>query len=288
MKNTNNTSKVRRANKKIAATICAIFAATAMVTGIAVFTASANTIESAPARISTAFFFFLKADTVDTAKTEKTETAPKTEKTEKAAQPEEKKADDTVNANGKHPGESGYNYQTVADTNNTQPAVKQAQSVLEVQAEPTAEVVKHPGEAGCNYVNENGKHPGESGYNYQPVVEQTAAATTPTSVFSGEFVDVNNKNIVLTVAKADMYDTAYCTVNIAQGNGKYTVYNFMAPVYEDKMYYAGGTVTEITYDANGTVVESKVVDSNHTGHVVMTKEGYVWVDSDETHCVFAY
>ena len=137
-------------------------------------------------------------------------------------------------------------------------------------------------------MNENGKHPGESGYNYQPVVEQTAAATTPTSVFSGEFVDVNNKNIVLTVAKADMYDTAYCTVNIAQGNGKYTVYNFMAPVYEDKMYYAGGTVTEITYDANGTVVESKVVDSNHTGHVVMTKEGYVWVDSDETHCVFAY
>ena len=137
-------------------------------------------------------------------------------------------------------------------------------------------------------MNENGKHPGESGYNYQPVVEQTAAATTPTSVFSGEFVDVNNKNIVLTVAKADMYDTAYCTVNIAQGNGKYTVYNFMAPVYEDKMYYAGGTVTDITYDANGAVVESKVVDSNHSGHIVMTKEGYVWVDSDETHCVFAY
>ena len=284
--NTNNTTKVRRTNKKIAATICAIFAATAMVTGIAVFTASANTIESAPARISTAFSTTVKADTVDTAKTEKTETAPKTEKTEKAAQPEGKKADDTVNANGKHPGESGYNYQGVAETNDNAQAQQQAPAAEQTQQ--AAEIEKHPGEAGCNYVNENGKHPGESGYNYQPVVEQTAAATTPTSVFSGEFVDVNNKNIVLTVAKADMYDTAYCTVNIAQGNGKYTVYNFMAPVYEDKMYYAGGTVTEITYDANGTVVESKVVDSNHSGHIVMTKEGYVWVDSDETHCVFAY
>lgn len=282
MKNTNNTSKVRRANKKIAATICAIVAATAMVTGIAVFTASANTIESAPSRISTAFSTMVKAET------EKTETAPKTEKTEKAAQPEEKKADDTVNANGKHPGESGYNYQGVAEANTNNNAQAQQQAPAAEQTQQAAEIEKHPGEAGCNYVNENGKHPGESGYNYQPVVEQTAAATTPTSVFSGEFVDVNNKNIVLTVAKADMYDTAYCTVNIAQGNGKYTVYNFMAPVYEDKMYYAGGTVTEITYDANGTVVESKVVDSNHTGHVVMTKEGYVWVDSDETHCVFAY
>ena len=283
MKNTNNTTKVRRTNKKIAATICAIFAATAMVTGIAVFTASANTIESAPARISTAFSTTVKADTVDTAKTEKTETAPKTDKTEKT---EEKKADDTVNANGKHPGESGYNYQGVAETNDNAQAQQQAPAAEQTQQ--AAEIEKHPGEAGCNYVNENGKHPGESGYNYQPVVEQTAAATTPTSVFSGEFVDVNNKNIVLTVAKADMYDTAYCTVNIAQGNGKYTVYNFMAPVYEDKMYYAGGTVTDITYDANGAVVESKVVDSNHSGHIVMTKEGYVWVDSDETHCVFAY
>ena len=239
MKNTNNTTKVRRTNKKIAATICAIFAATAMVTGIAVFTASANTIESAPSRISTAFATTVKADTVDTAKTEKTETAPKTDKTEKT---EEKKA---------------------------------------------AETEKHPGEAGCNYVNENGKHPGESGYNYQGVVEQTAA-TTPTSVFSGDFVAVNNTNTVLSIVKADMYDTAYCTIKVAQDGGKFRVYNFMAPVYEDKIYYAGGTVTDITYDANGAVVESKVVDSNHSGHIVMTKEGYVWVDSDETHCVFAY
>ena len=285
MKNTNNTSKVRRANKKIAATICAIVAATAMVTGIAVFTASANTIESAPSRISTAFSTTVKADTVDTAKIEKTETAPKTEKTEKAAQPEEKKADDTVNANGKHPGESGYNYQGVAETNDN--AQAQQQSPAAEQTQQAAETEKHPGEAGCNYVNETGKHPGESGYNYQGVVEQTAA-TTPTSVFSGDFVAVNNTNTVLSIVKADMYDTAYCTIKVAQDGGKFRVYNFMAPVYEDKMYYAGGTVTEITYDANGTVVESKVVDSNHTGHVVMTKEGYVWVDSDETHCVFAY
>lgn len=293
MKNTNknNTTKVRRTNKKIAASICAVIAATAMVTGIAVFSASANTSEIAPVR--SAFSITVKPDTADTEKTQKPETENKTDKTEKsentqkAAQPEQNKKDEAVNANGKHPGESGYNYQTVADTNNTQPAVKQAQSVLEVQAEPTAEVVKHPGEAGSNYVDENGKHPGESGCSYQAAADEKTDVT-PTAVFSGDFESVNGRGIVLTVAKADPYNTAYCTVKVPNGENSYIVYGFLATVYEDKMYYAGGTKTEMVYDEKGNIVEGKQIDANHEGHIVMTKEGYVWVDSDESTFTFAY
>ena len=52
MRNTKNTTKVRKTNRKIAATVCAVIAATAMVTGIAVFTASAKTIECKTSSLS--------------------------------------------------------------------------------------------------------------------------------------------------------------------------------------------------------------------------------------------
>ena len=94
---------------------------------------------------------------------------------------EKEKADEEVNENGKHPGESGYQYYE------NEQAAKDAQADEEVnengkhpgesgyqyyeneqaadEEEPCVDG-KHPGEAGCHYVDENGKHPGEAGCNY--------------------------------------------------------------------------------------------------------------------------
>ena len=94
MKNTNKVNNIvkeettvrsRKTNRKFIASVCAVVAATAMITGVAVFTASAEPIKSAPDRTITA-----------TIKMEKTD-------------PAEKQADQ-VDQNGKHPGEAGYRY----------------------------------------------------------------------------------------------------------------------------------------------------------------------------------
>ena len=288
MKNTNNnnTVKVKRTNKKIAASVCAVVAAAAMATGIAVFTASANTSDKSPVK---PFFSSISVqDMTELYKaenTEKKDTSDKTEKpgdTQKSAQPQTNNKDNEVNQNGKHPGESGYNYQPVAQTNNTASVQQKAPLVIEVQ--PASEQVK---QQAAPAQTQTPTAPAANTNDKQPAAE-TNNAVAPTEIFSGKFTDVNNKDIVLNIAKADMYNTAYCMVNIAKGNGEYAVYSFMANVAEDKMYYTGATVTEITYDAKGEIVSSKALEDKHEGHIVMTKEGYVWVDSDGTHCVFAY
>ena len=91
----NKTTKTRRTNRKFIASICAVVAATAMITGIAVFTASADPIKGAPeTKISS---------TIPMEKTEK-----ETKKDEAKQEVKTETKDETVNV--KHEGEAGYNY----------------------------------------------------------------------------------------------------------------------------------------------------------------------------------
>ena len=181
-----NASKVRKANKKFVAAICAVITATAMITGVAVFNASASDAIEAPTKpISTIVTVANenaqktakadnKADGTKTAFSSEIKLEPKAEINTEAAQ----KSTDAV----KHPGESGYYYaQNESAAQKSTDAVKHpgesgynyAQN--ESAAQKSTDAVKHPGESGYYYAqNESAaqkstdavKHPGESGYNY--------------------------------------------------------------------------------------------------------------------------
>ena len=285
-----NTAKARRTNNKFIASICAVIAATAMVTGIAVFSASASEISSAPAKPAVTAAAQVKAPVAAEVKTE-----------EKAAV----KAEDTVNENGKHPGESGYGY---TDEENAQPrmlgfnfeAVKRNYELYEQQqaagkqaeaktaeseqseANQTVEQAsegKHEGEAGCNYVNENGKHPGESGYGYN---EKKQGTLFPSDIYN----DVNGTNASLEIATYDGI-TCYCTVTLPNGIGRQVIYGFMGTANGSTMEYTGATKNDRTIDENGAIINTTLIEKNHYGTVNRTEKGLVWQDIDGNSCVFA-
>ena len=148
--NNTKTAKIKNAHRKAFTTFCAMLAATAVITGIAVFTASATQIKSAPEKTSTSVTMAAKPTTTTTTTT--TSSAVTTTTTKQA------QATAETNKNGKHPGEAGCNYNE--DLEN---------------AQMTNAYGKHPGECGFGYfearenadvTNAYGKHPGEAGYCY--------------------------------------------------------------------------------------------------------------------------
>ena len=188
-KNT-KTAKIKNAHRKAFTTFCAMLAATAVITGIAVFTASATQIKSAPEKNAVAL-------TTTTTTTTSATTTTTTKQTQATAE---------TNKNGKHPGEAGYRYDenqqnAMATTTVKTTAAPIYTYVAPVQTAPVtttttkaavttqvAEAVtnangKHPGEAGCNYnedienaqmTNAYGKHPGECGFGYDEARENAA------------------------------------------------------------------------------------------------------------------
>lgn len=85
--------KARKTNGKIAASVCAAFAALAMVTGLAVFSVSADNETAAKTTTATSV---TQNNAVKVNKSQKTQDK-----------------NQTANANGKHPGECGYGYNEV-------------------------------------------------------------------------------------------------------------------------------------------------------------------------------
>ena len=188
--NNTKTTKIKNAHRKAFTTFCAMLAATAVITGIAVFTASATQIKSAPEKTAVAL-----TTTTTTTTSATTTTTPK--QTQTTAE---------TNKNGKHPGEAGYRYDenqqnAMATTTVKTTAAPIYNYVAPVQTAPVtttttkaavttqvAEAVtnangKHPGEAGCNYnedienaqmTNAYGKHPGECGFGYDEARENAA------------------------------------------------------------------------------------------------------------------
>ena len=207
--NNTKTAKIKNAHRKAFTTFCAMLAATAVITGIAVFTASATQIKSAPEKTSTSVTMAAKPTTTTTTTTT---TSAVTTTTTKQTQ-----ATAETNKNGKHPGEAGYRYDenqqnAMATTTVKTTAAPIYNYVAPVQTAPVtttttkaavttqvAEAVtnangKHPGEAGCNYnedlenaqmTNAYGKHPGECGFGYDEARE-SAAVTNAYGKHPGE------------------------------------------------------------------------------------------------------
>ncbi|MBR7008494.1 MAG: hypothetical protein IKH90_07700 [Ruminococcus sp.] len=275
------TAKVRKHNKKVIASIFAVVSAAAVITSIAVFTASASTIKDAPkaAAVTTA-----SASAVPT--TVKTEgmgagkevtktpvtSVVKTEQTQTSA----------VNKDGKHPGEAGYHYY------DNQKAAAAAPTTQ------TTNTVKHPGEAGYHYYDNQQtpaaaptaqavntvKHPGESGYNYYE--NQKAAPVFK----SGRYIAADGSRAELVIANPDNI-VCYCTIHYGNTYNNDTVYGFMGTVKGTEIDYTRGSKNDMTYDNNGNVAKAIEIDRDHSGTIEFTKAGSLrWIDSDGTNVNF--
>ena len=274
----NKTAKVRKHNKKVIASIFAVVSAAAVITSIAVFTASASTIKDAPkaAAVTTA------ASAVPT--TVKTEEMGAGKEVTRAAVTSEVKTEtkqaETVSKYVKHPGESGYCY----DAN---------QNGTDTSAVKSANIVKHPGESGyCYDANLNGtdtsgvksanivNRPGESGYCYD--VNQNPAAEFK----SGRYVSADGTRAELVIAKPDDI-VCYCTIRYGNTYNNDTVYGFMGTVKGSEIEYTRGSKNDMTYDNNGNVAKAIEIDRNHEGTIKITETGTLhWIDSDGTSVNF--
>ncbi len=285
MKNTkinthNKTAKVRKHNKKVIASICAVVSAAAVITSIAVFTASASTIKDAPKAAAVTTAASAVPTTVKTeemgAGKEVTKTpvtsVVKTEQTQTSA----------VNKDGKHPGEAGYHYYD-----------NQKAMCIRDSAQP-ANTVKHPGEAGYHYYDNQQtpaaaptaqavntvKHPGESGYNYYE--NQKAAPVFK----SGRYIAADGTRAELVIAKPDDM-VCYCTIRYGNTYNNDTVYGFMGTVKGSEIEYTRGSKNDMTYDNNGNVAKAIEIDRDHSGTIEFTKAGSLrWIDSDGTNVNF--
>ena len=268
-----NTSKVRKANKKFVAAICAVITATAMITGFAVFNASASDAIEAPTKPISTIVTVANENAQKTAKVDnkaddtKTEFSseiklePKAEINTEAAQ----KSTDAV----KHPGESGYYY---------------AQN--ESAAQKSTDAVKHPGESGCNYAqNESAaqkstdavKHPGESGYYY---------AANQNLFSKDHFVSSDGSRAAMEVTYAGN-NSYVCTIRMANSYNNEFVYSFKGVVRGPEIDYTQGAKFDVTYDDNGNIIKNVKIGSDHSGTIERSSAGtFVWIDSDETHVTF--
>ena len=243
----NAAAKERKHNKKVIASIFAVVSAAAVITSIAVFTASASTIKDAPkaAAVTTA-----SASAVPT--TVKTEEMGAGKEVTRAAVTSEVKTEtkqaETVSKYVKHPGESGYCY----DAN---------QNGTDTSAVKSANIVKHPGELGyCYDVNQN------------PAAEFKA----------GRYVSADGTRAELVIAKPDDM-VCYCTIHYGNTYNNGTVYGFLGTVKGSEIEYTRGSKNDMTYDNNGKVIKAIEIDRNHEGTIKITETGTLhWIDSDGT------
>ena len=244
-----NASKVRKANKKFVAAICAVITATAMITGVAVFNASASDAIEAPTK------------PISTIVTVANENAQKTAKADN-------KADDTKTAFS-----SEIKLEPKAEIN-TEAAHK------------STDAVKHPGESGYYYAqNESAaqkstdavKHPGESGYYYaanQDLFSEDRFVSSDGSRAAMEVTYAGNNSYVCTIRMANSYNNEF-------------VYSFKGVVRGPEIDYTQGAKFDVTYDDNGNIIKSVKIGSDHSGTIERSRAGaFVWIDSDETHVTF--
>ncbi|MBQ3937451.1 MAG: hypothetical protein II722_10365 [Ruminococcus sp.] len=156
-----------------------------------------------------------------------------------------------MNAQGKHPGESGYYY---------------------YQNEQTA--------------NAMGKHPGECGFNYQAVMDNYNANVTPALIPAGRYIAFDGARAELVIAKPDEA-TCYCTVTMGNSYNNEIVYGFMGVANGSEINYSTGTMNDMTYNEDGSIAKGVELSSGHSGTIRKTDSGaFVWKDSDGTCITF--
>ncbi len=323
MTNTTNTTKaakVRKTNRKIVATVCAVIAATAMITGIAVFSASAKTIKSNT-----------ESSTV-TASVQNTTTQAqnKAEETTKAAVQQEAPVVEQQEAPVVQQQEAPVVQQQTAPVVQKQeaPVVQQQEApVVQQQEAPvvqkqTAPVVQQQ-EAPVVQKQEapvvqQQEAPAVQQQTAPVVQKQTAPVvqkqeapavqkqedqydkilTIPegevndwkthdakTGFPIGQYLDRSQKKF-LNVTKLDRCNYSI-TVKIITGENTADIYNISAVANGSKMYYTNAAKSEVVYAEDAvSVVESKIVSSGHSGTFDASDAGYTWVDSIDGTMVF--
>ena len=259
MTNTTNTTKaakVRKTNRKIAATVCAVIAATAMITGIAVFSASAKTIKSNTESSA------VTASVQNTT----TQAQNKAEETTKAAVQQEAPVVEkqTAPVVEKQEAPAVQKQEAPVVQQQTAPVVqKQEAPAVQKQEDQYDKILTIPeGE-----VNDWKTHDAKTGF---PI---------------GQYLDRSQKKF-LNVTKLDRCNYSI-TVKIITGENTADIYNISAVANGSKMYYTNAAKSEVVYAEDAvSVVESKIVSSGHSGTFDASDAGYTWVDSIDGTMVF--
>ena len=262
MRNTKNTTKVRKTNRKIAATVCAVIAATAMVTGIAVFTASAKTIECKTSSLSS-----LISSTATVQQSADTNTTKDNNNTKQDAPAAQKQA--VPEAQQQAVPEVQQQAVPEVQQQATPEVQQQAAPVVKQQTAPAASQdnsQNKPLTIPEGEVNDWRTHDAKDGF---PI---------------GEFLD-RSQSKHLFVTKLD--DWRYSiTVKVVTGEKTATVYNINAFANGNKMEYTDGTKCEVVYGDDLNIVQNNVVSSNHKGTFDASDAGYTWADSTDGTTIF--
>ena len=97
----------------------------------------------------------------------------------------------------------------------------------------------------------------------------------------GDYFGKNNANNILNVVK--LSDADYIiTVTVPTGDNTAFVYNIKASANGAKMYYSGAAKNAVTYDANGNIITSTLIDCAHSGTLDASDAGYTWADTEGT------
>ena len=307
MTNTTNTTKaakVRKTNRKIVATVCAVIAATAMITGIAVFSASAKTIKSNTESSA------VTASVQNTT----TQAQNKAEETTKAAVQQEAPVVEKLEAPVVQKQEAPVVQKQEAPVVQKQEAPvvqKQTAPVVQQQEVPVVQQQEAPAvQQQTAPVIQKQEAPAVQQQTAPVIQKQEAPAvqkqedqydkilTIPEGEINdwkthdaktgfpiGQYLDRSQKKF-LNVTKLDRCNYSI-TVKIITGENTADIYNISAVANGSKMYYTNAAKSEVVYAEDAvSVVESKIVSSGHSGTFDASDAGYTWVDSIDGTMVF--
>lgn len=261
-----NTAKTTKASRKFTASVCAAITAAVMVTGIAVFSASASEINSAPKTTAVT-----TVTTQSTVQTTAVSEAPKPIQTQPAASA-------TVSAKSvKTPVKTTAKQTTVS--------VKEVKQPVQTTVSQTAAETKTEKSADTAFVNKYGKHPGECGYGYTENEPEDANAQVKDNIPTGSFNAANGAKITLDIVPV-AENTYYCTVSALNKKGSYTLHGFVGIAKDNVMNYNGGAKSIATFDKDGNVTGNEFISDGHCGTITKTNAGLEWADSDGSTVVF--
>ena len=269
--NTRNTAKATKTNKNFIASICAVIAAAATITSVAVFTASARTIKDSTTSSSVSTTVKEQQTTQTAKETQKTtvqqQAAPQAEQQEtpqveqQAAPQVEQQAAPQVEQQAAPQVEQQAAPQVEQQA--APQAEQQAAPQVKQQAAPQAEQQNKVLTVPQGEINDWKTHDAKDGF---PI---------------GTYFDKNNANNTLNVSMVNSY-TYSITITLATGENTATVYNITATANGSKMYYNSAAETSLVYDGNGSVIDSKIISNDHKGTFDASDAGYTWTDTQGT------
>ena len=261
-----NTAKTTKASRKFTASVCAAITAAVMVTGIAVFSASASEIDSAPKTTAVT-----TVTTQSAVQTTAVSEAPKPIQTQPAASA-------TVSAKSVKPPVKTTAKQTTV-------SVKEVKQPVQTTISQIAAETKTEKSADTAFVNKYGKHPGECGYGYTENEPEDANAQVKDNIPTGSFNAANGAKITLDIVPV-AENTYYCTVSALNKKGSYTLHGFVGIAKDDVVNYNGGAKSIAAFDKDGNVTGNEFISDGHCGTITRTNAGLEWADSDGSTVVF--